>query len=391
MLSFENTRIAFQDKSSWELCKALWMFRFIGSPRLVQAGAAVLRTAIALNLPVEILLKPTVFNHFCAGERIAECDDTMARLGKYHIQTILDYSAEGQATESDLDATRDQVLAIIAKAKTNPHISHAVFKISGLAQFDLLVKAQRRDHLTEAEKRSLESAKQRVQAICDAAAQAGTPVMIDAEESWIQEIVDELAEAMILQYNTQRPLIYNTIQLYRHDRLDALKAFAHKAHKQGLYPAFKLVRGAYMRAEFARSQKYGTPSPLHASKAATDADFDAAVDFCLKHADTIGLCIGTHNEQSCARAVAAMETYSIAPDHPHVRFAQLLGMSDHISYNLAAHGYNVSKYAPCGPVKTVVPYLIRRAEENTAVMGQSSRELFLLTQEARRRQSGRRS
>lgn len=385
MLSFDDTQIAFHDKSDYELKKALWLFRTVRNPTLVNAGSSMLHVAMSIHLPVNWALKPTVFSHFCGGETIDDCDDTINRLGRSHIKTILDYSAEGKQTEEDFDYTRDQILATIEKARGNPLVPHAVFKVSGLARKALLEKVQAGHDRSEKEQQEFERVKQRIDTICAAGFHAGVPVMIDAEESWIQEVVDKMVEAMILKYNTQKPLIYHTLQMYRHDRLEYLEEFIKKAREEDRYPAFKLVRGAYMEKERDRAEELDMPSPIYPNKKATDQAFDTATRMCLDKYQEVGLCIGTHNELSSARAADIMEKRAIAKDHDNIWFSQLLGMSDHISYKLAHLGYNVCKYVPYGPVKTVVPYLIRRAQENTSVAGQTSRELQLLEAEVERR------
>ncbi len=385
MISFDNTEIAFKDKSSRELKKTLWLFRLVGNPGLVKTGSYALKTALFLKFPVRWAIKPTVFDHFCGGETIDDCDETIAKLGQSGIQTILDYSAEGKESEEDFEYTKNQILATILKAKNNPHIPYAVFKPSGLARVALLEKVQNREKLTEKEQQEFGRIKQRVETICAKAKETGVPVMIDAEESWIQQIVDEMVEEMKFKYNKEEPLIFGTLQMYRHDRLDYLKDFVKRAREKGVFTAFKLVRGAYMEKERARAKKLGLPSPIYPDKPATDEAFDQATLFCLDNIEDVAVCVGTHNEKSCALAAETMISRSMPADHPFVSFAQLLGMSDHISYNLAAEGFNVCKYVPYGPVKTVVPYLIRRAEENTSVAGQTSRELFLLKKETVRR------
>ncbi len=385
MLSFNDTRIAFHDKSNYELKKALWLFRTVKNSALVNAGSSMLQVAMSLQLPVNWALKPTVFSHFCGGETIDDCDDTINRLGRSNIKTILDYSAEGKQTEADFDTTRDQILATIEKARSNPFVPHAVFKTSGLARKALLEKVQAGQDRSEMEQQEYERVKQRIDTICAAGFHAGVPVMIDAEESWIQEVVDNMVEEMILKYNTQRPLIFHTLQMYRHDRLDYLGEFIQTAREAGCYPAFKLVRGAYMEKERDRAEELDLPSPIYPNKKATDEAFDAATRRCLDQYQEVGLCIGTHNELSSALAAETMEKKDIPKNHDNIWFSQLLGMSDHISYKLAHLGYNVCKYVPYGPVKTVVPYLIRRAQENTSVAGQTSRELQLLEAEVQRR------
>jgi proline dehydrogenase len=385
MIKFDDTRIAFRDKSDQEIKKALWLFRMIGRPSLVKAGSAMLRGAMSLRFPVAWALKPTVFSHFCGGETIKECRTTINRLGACNIKTILDYSAEGKQSEQDFDATRDQILATITEAKTNPNVPHSVFKVTGLARFALLEKVQATIPLEDQEKQEFERVKKRIHDICSAGAKAGIPVMIDAEESWIQGIIDQMVEEMIFEFNAKEPLIYHTLQMYRHDRLEYRSDFTKRARARNRLPAFKLVRGAYMGKERARAMKNGYPSPIYPDKPATDKAFDEAVKFCLDNYQTMGLCIGTHNEWSCSLAAECIKLKKIPNNHPNIWFSQLLGMSDHISFKLADLNYNVCKYVPYGAIRTVVPYLIRRAEENTSVAGQTPRELYLMKSEMKRR------
>jgi proline dehydrogenase len=385
MMAFDNTSVAFHDKSTKELKKAYWLFRMIGHPRLVKLGAGLTRFALAARLPVSWALRPTVFNHFCGGETIDACDATIARLGRANIKTILDYSAEGKENDKDFDYTRDQILATMAKAKNNPNIPYAVFKPTGVARFGLLEKVQAKEPLTEAEKQELDLVRGRYLAICLRAKELDIPVMVDAEETWIQQIVDEMVEEMMFQFNKEKPLVYTTLQMYRHDRLDYLKGLIFRLREKGIFTGVKLVRGAYMEKERERAAEKGYPSPIYPDKPATDKGYDDAVAFCIENLKDVAVCVGTHNELSCKKGAEKMISMDIPKNHPHVSFSQLLGMSDHISYNMAAEGFNVTKYVPYGPVKTVVPYLIRRAEENTSVAGQTSRELFLLHTELKRR------
>ncbi len=387
MMNFDNTEIAFHDKNNRKLRKAYWLFRLVGSPGLVKTGSMLLKFALWLHLPVKWALKPTVFSHFCGGETIEECEPVIKQLGASGISTILDYSAEGKETEQDFDYTRDQIMATIDKAAVEKHIPYAVFKPTGMAKFDLLAKIQAGKPLSEEEKDSYERVKERFDRVCSYGVSKGVPVMIDSEESWIQDVADQLTEDMMFRYNGKAPMIFNTLQMYRHDRLSYLEEFISKAREKGIYAAFKLVRGAYMEKERERALKMGYPSPIYPDKDATDKAFDDATELCIRNLDIASVCVGTHNEKSCAGAAELMKELSIPAGHDHVSFAQLLGMSDHISYNLAEKGYQVCKYVPYGPVKTVVPYLIRRAEENTSVAGQTSRELFLLKKEIRRRRS----
>jgi proline dehydrogenase len=384
---FEDTRLAFSDRSDRELKKAYWLFRLVGSPWLVRTGSVLLRTALWLRLPVSWALKPTIFSHFCGGEDIPSCQGTIDRLGRSGIRTILDYSAEGKKDDADFDGTAAQVMATIRKAVEDPHIPYAVFKPTGMARFGLLEKMQSGKPLSGSEGAERDRLLERVHGICRLAAETGVPVMVDAEESWIQGAVDRLVEELMFAYNRRSPLVFTTLQMYRHDRLQYLREVVERCREQRVYAAFKLVRGAYMEKERIRAGELGLPSPIYPDKVGTDRAFDEATRICLDNHRNVAVCIGTHNEKSCDLAVLAMKERGIPPGHPHVSFAQLLGMSDHISYPLASAGYNVCKYVPYGPVRTVVPYLVRRAEENTSVAGQTSRELDLIRREIRRRRS----
>ncbi len=387
MVSFENTEIAFQDKSDKKLRKAYWLFRMVGSPWLVKTGSVLLKAALWLQLPVNWALKPTVFSHFCGGETIDACQPTIRQLGESRVLTILDYSAEGKSTEADFDYTRDQILATIDQAAKEKHIPYAVFKPTGMASFELLAKVQTGAKLNAEEEQAYARAKSRFDRVCAYGVSKGVPVMIDSEESWIQDVADRIVEEMMFRYNTDGPMIFNTLQMYRHDRLEYLENFITQARQKGTYAAFKLVRGAYMEKERERAARMNYPSPIYPDKDATDQAFDDAAALCIRNLDAGAVCVGTHNENSCARVVDLMQELDIPPGHQDVSFAQLLGMSDHISYNLANSGYQVCKYVPYGPVRTVVPYLIRRAEENTSVAGQTSRELYLIRKELQRRKS----
>ncbi len=387
MIDFDNTEIAFRDKNNYALKKARWLFSLVGSDVLVKTGSVLLHGALRMRLPVSWALKPTVFSHFCGGETIDECDPTIQKLGESNVLTILDYSAEGKDNEDDFEYTRQQIQATIDKSVENKHIPYAVFKPSGLARVALLEKVQAGHTLSDSEQQEMDRVKTRFDDIIAYGAKRGVPVMVDSEETWIQEVVDGMVDDLMLRYNKEKPIVFNTLQMYRHDRLAYLKNTIARCREEGVYPAFKLVRGAYMEKEREYARKAGKLSPIYPDKEATDKAFDEATAICLKNADDVAVCIATHNEISCLKAVDVIATGSLPVDHPHISFAQLLGMSDHISYNLAASGYNVCKYVPYGPVKTVVPYLIRRAEENTSVAGQTSRELFLIKKELQRRKS----
>lgn len=387
MINFDNTEVAFNDKDARHLKRARFLFKMVGSPILVKGGSALLQLALWLHLPVEWALKPTVFAHFCGGETIDDCDSTIGQLGASGIYTILDYSAEGKEREADFDHTKNQILATIDKAVREKHIPYAVFKPTGLSRFALLEKVQAGQALSDVEQAEFDRIKARFEEIAAYAVEKDVPVMVDAEETQIQDLVDALVEDLMFKYNKNKPYVYNTLQMYRQDRLEYLKDFVARARDNGVFAAFKLVRGAYMEKERAHAARNNLPSPIYPDKASTDNAFDEAVTYCLNNVDDVAVNIGTHNEISCARATDTMRSLSLPAAHEHISFAQLLGMSDHISYNLAEAGYNVCKYVPYGPVKSVLPYLVRRAEENTSVAGQTSRELFLIKKEIARRRA----
>ena len=336
-------------------------------------------------MPVKGIIKSTIYQQFCGGETIKECNDTIAKLGKYNIGAILDYSVEGKEKESDFEHTKTETIDTVKKAKGDERIPFSVFKVTGMARFALLEKRSAGSALNPSDEAEWEKVVNRIDEICGLAHSIKQQVFIDAEESWIQNAIDEIAEIMMERYNKETALIFNTVQLYRHDRLDYLKAIHQKSLKKGYFLAVKLVRGAYMEKERARAELKGYKSPIQASKAHTDHDFDAAVDFCLDHVESISFCAGTHNELSNKLLVEKMDLKNIDPKHPHVHFSQLYGMSDNLSFNLSNGNYNVTKYVPYGPVKDVLPYLIRRAQENTAMAGQMSRELQLIHNEIKRR------
>ena len=385
MISFENTEIACSAKSNSELNRSYWLFKLVSSPSLVSFGKKFTNFAIATHLPINWIIKPTIFKQFCGGENIEECSRTIEELGKFNIGTILDYSVEGKESEKDFDACAVETIATVDKAKGNKNIPFCVFKITGLARFHLLEKVSASDTLTEEEKTEYQRVEKRINNICKRAFENDVPIFIAAEESWIQQAMDKMANKMMVLYNKQKPIVYNTFQLYRSDRLEYLK-HSHSLAQQGAYfLGAKLVRGAYMEKERKRAQELNYPSPIQDTKENTDKDYDAALEFCAKNISNIGLCSGTHNEKSSLLLAQLMEQQKIARSNNQIYFSQLFGMSDHISYNLANAGYNVSKYVPYGPIKEVLPYLIRRAQENTSVKGQTGRELNIIIKEKNRR------
>lgn len=389
-VSFDDTAVAFSGKSDAALYKMYLLFKSMNSNTFVKAGGTLLNTALKLHLPVKFIIKPTIFNHFCGGETIEESERAIQELAQVNIGTILDYSVEGEGNEKSFDATRDELLHGIEKAHGNKNIPFSVFKITGLIDINLLEKVQKQQELTAEERAAYERGRDRVNAICQRCYQRDVRVFIDAEESWIQETIDILTYEMMALYNKEKANIYNTYQLYRHDRLDVLQRDLEQAVEGGYYLGAKLVRGAYMEKERRRALAEGYESPINPTKEASDTLFDSALRFCAANVDRIAFCNGTHNEDSCYLLMDLMAEYNIVPNDPRVYFAQLYGMSDNLSYNLAHAGYNVAKYVPYGPVEAVMPYLLRRANENTAIAGQSSRELTLIISEIERRKKQKR-
>ncbi|MEY3009636.1 MAG: hypothetical protein RLZZ314_278 [Bacteroidota bacterium] len=388
---FNDTAQAFQHLTDGELRRAVALFSLIGKPWLVHVGSAVANLALALRIPLGWAVRPTVYAHFCGGESIDDSEETVAKLAAHNVRTILDYSAEGQTAEADLDATCSEVLATIHAAEGDARHAFAVFKVSGLSSNALLEKVGKAmtggAALSRHDEAAWERVQRRVRTLCEATAAAGGRILIDAEESWIQDAIDDLAEDMMSDYNREHVVVYTTAQMYRHDRLTYLQGMAERAEEGGYACGVKLVRGAYMEKERERAEKQGYPSPIQPDKASTDRDFDAAVDWALDRLDTIHLVAGSHNEASNLKLCQGMASRGLDPGDARVAFAQLLGMSDPITFNLAAHGYNVAKYVPYGPIREAIPYLIRRAQENTSVAGQTSRELDLLKREQNRRNS----
>lgn len=386
MISFNDTKIAFESKSNKDLRRAYWLFTIVGKPAFVKFGKWATEFAFKIGLPIKGIIKKTIFKQFCGGETIDECDNTIANLGKFHIGTILDYSVEGKVSEEDFDATVNKIIATIEKGKSNEHIPFAVFKITGIARFSILEKSNESiDNLEVIDLQEYQHMINRVEKICSAAYEANVPVFIDAEETWIQDTIDRVAHKMMEQFNKDRAIVYNTVQMYRHDRLAFLKAAITTAKKEGYHYGVKLVRGAYMEKERERAAKKGYPSPIQPDKNATDKDFNSALEVVIEHIDNAALCAGTHNEDSSMLLTQLMNKAGLDKNDTRVYFAQLLGMSDHISFNLSHDNYQVAKYVPFGPVKEVMPYLLRRADENTSVAGQTGRELNLIIKEKNRR------
>jgi len=386
-MDFNNTKVAFKGKSSNDLKRSYWLFKIISWNWLIKIGPAFLNLLNWLHIPVTPIIKSTIYKQFCGGEDINECDETITQLGKNNVKTILDYSAEGKESEADFDANVIETISTIKKAKTTKLIPFSVFKTTGFARLALLEKINAKKPLTPEEVEEFERVKGRLDKMCSAAAEMGIPIFIDAEETWIQNPIDDIALEMMKKYNKEKAVVFNTIQLYRWDRLAYFKNLKTIADKESFYIGMKLVRGAYIEKERERAAKMGYQDPMQKDKASTDRDFNAALKFCVENIDRIAFCCGSHNEDSTQYLIDLMEEHQIALDDQRVYFAQLLGMSDHISMNLAEKGYNVTKYVPYGPVKDVIPYLIRRAEENTSIAGQTGRELTLILNEKKRREN----
>ena len=384
-MDFQDTATAFADKSDAELKSKYQIFKMMNSPVLTDFGTKTTQFALKLGLPVKGIIKNTIFKQFCGGETIEECQPAIERLAASSIGAILDYSVEGKSDEKVFESTKNEIYRTITRAKEDDKIPFAVFKMTGIARFEILEKLSSGRELLKGESAEWDRAKARVYELCEYAHSIDQPIFIDAEESWIQGAIDDLVREMTEKFNNEKAIIYNTVQLYRKDRLAFLKKSHEEARRTGYFYAVKLVRGAYMEKERERAEEQGYPSPIHETKAETDRDYDAAADYCLENVENIAFVLGTHNEQSVCRLAEAIHAKGLDHNHPHVSFSQLYGMGDNLSYVLAKHGYNVSKYVPYGPVADTIPYLIRRAEENTSVAGQVSRELDLISQEIKRR------
>lgn len=384
-LSFDNTEIAFRYRNNKELKRAHFLFSSMSSPFLAKTGMKLTQLAMSWNLPIKSMVKKTIFQQFCGGETIEEAAQTAALLGKYRVGVALDYSVEGKEEEAEFDHAVPEFIRAIDYAATQDNIPFIPIKITGFARFALLEKLHAGAALTAAEQEEWQRVQVRIDRICAAAARCRSMILIDAEESWIQQPVDDLADVMMDRYNRNALVVFNTFQMYRHDRLVFLEQSHRLAQERGYILGAKLVRGAYMEKERRRAGEMGYASPIQPDKESADRDYDAAVAYCLDHLDTMAVFIGTHNEQSCYKAAAIMDRKGLPAGHKHVYFSQLYGMSDNITFNLADAGYHVSKYLPYGPVKDVIPYLMRRAQENTSVAGQTGRELGLIRKEMTRR------
>ena len=384
---FNNTEVAFSLKSDTELDRAYFLFKMISNEPLVRIGTAVTNFALKAHLPVDGLIRATVFDHFCGGINEEDCLSVVDKMFTKGVSSVLDYSVEGKEEEVQFDAALEMTLKTVEFAKEKLAIPFAVFKPTGIGRLNLYEKIGTKQSLTEIEEIEWNKVKKRFELICKTAHEKDVALLIDAEESWMQDAADDLVEDMMQKYNKEKVIVFNTLQMYRWDRMDYLKALHERAKTQGFYIGMKLVRGAYMEKENIRAEEEGYPTPICSSKQATDDNYNLALDYMMQHLDKMAIFAGTHNEESSYKLMEMLTSKGISKSDSRIWFGQLYGMSDNISYNLAAHGYNVAKYLPFGPVRDVMPYLIRRAEENTSVAGQTSRELNLLKTERNRRKN----
>ncbi|SDX84372.1 proline dehydrogenase family protein [Flavobacterium degerlachei] len=382
---FNNTQVAFSLKSDTELDRAYFLFKMIANQPLVRIGAAVTNFALNVNLPVEGLIRATVFDHFCGGVNEDDCLSVVDKMYTKGVSSVLDYSVEGKEEEDQFDAALRMTLKTIDFAKERQAIPFAVFKPTGLGRFELYQKVGEKQALSPKEQAEWDRVVARFDLVCSEGHKKDVGLLIDAEESWMQDAADEVVTEMMRKYNKEKTIVYNTLQMYRWDRLDYLRNLHTQAKNEGFFIGIKIVRGAYMEKENVRAEEKGYPSPICSTKEATDINYDAAVSYMVDHLDSMSIFAGTHNEESTYFLMNLMKERGIKTNDSRIWFGQLYGMSDNISYNLAEQGYNVAKYLPFGPVKDVMPYLIRRAEENTSVAGQTSRELSLIKAERKRR------
>jgi proline dehydrogenase len=392
-ISFENTQNAFAYKSTKALKSAKLLFGFMGYPKLVQLGTNLVPALLKAGLPIKGIIRNTIFKQFVGGETLAETIPVAQMLAEHNVDVILDYGVEGKEGEENFDHATQVFIDVINHAASQKNIPFISIKVTGLASHELLQTLHEAPRLrsgihdNEIEQAAWDRVRERMYAICEAAAEKNIGVLVDAEESWIQDPIDRLTMEMMAEFNKQKAVVFNTIQLYRHDRLHFLRISHQIAEAQGFILGLKLVRGAYMEKERAVAIEKNRTSPIQVSKEATDADYDEAVRFCMDHIHSTAVIIASHNEQSNLLGAKLLDEMMLPHNHPHVHFSQLYGMSDTITFNIAKEGFNVSKYLPFGPIQDVIPYLMRRAQENTSVSGQTGRELMQLKRELARRKS----
>ena len=388
MSIFDNTQIAFADKTTPQLKKAYWMFKAIEQPALTNVGISILNFTVKNNFPfVTDIVKNTLFEQFCGGVTREESMKVVKQMFKHHIGSIFDYAIEGKEEEATFDHTCEEIKQNIKFAEGNPAIPFVVFKPTGFGRLDLYAEVQAGKELTSSEKEEWNRVVNRYEEVCKMAHEKNVVIMIDAEETWIQDAVDQLVNEMKSRYNREKAIVWNTIQMYRTGRLEYLAEDLKRAKEKNYFLGYKFVRGAYMEKERNRAQEMNYPDPIQPTKQATDDNFNAAIDFVMKNLDKVSAFFGTHNEKSTELVMDKMREQNLPNDFDHIHFGQLYGMSDNITYYLGAKKYNAAKYLPYGPVKDVVPYLTRRAQENTSVAGQTGRELGLIEKELKRRKA----
>ena len=387
MIQFENTEIAFKYKTDGELKKAYWLFRIVGSPLLVKLGNIFTQLALGLRIPVSWVIKPTIYAHFCGGETIEESMPVIRKLEHFKVKAILDYSVEGKERPEDISAAIEETMKTIVNAGSDSNIPFAVFKPTAFARAEVLEKMSSGEPVSEEIQKEGDEFRARVDIMCKEAFNQNIPILIDAEDSWFQNFIDEVCEDMMVRYNKEKAIVFNTLQMYRHDRLTYLEDSYKRAVEGKYFLGIKFVRGAYMEKERKRAKERGYTDPINPDKPTTDKVYDDGLGFTIDHIDKISVFNGTHNENSNELLTRLMEEKGLERSDNRVWFSQLYGMSDNISFNLGHEGYNVAKYLPFGPVKHVLPYLIRRAEENTSIAGQTSRELDMIQKEINRRKN----
>lgn len=388
MSIFDNTQIAFADKTDAQLKKAYWMFKAIEQPALTGMGISTLNFTIKNNFPfVTNIVRKTLFEQFCGGETREESMKVVKQMFKHHVGSIFDYAIEGKAEEKVFDVTCAEIKQNIKFAEGNPAIPFVVFKPTGFGRIGIYEEVGRKVELTNSQKAEWERVVQRYEEVCQMAFDRNVRLMIDAEESWMQDATDDLVNRMMEKFNGEKAIIWNTVQMYRTGRLEYLEQDLARAKEKNYFLGYKFVRGAYMEKERARAAEMNYPDPIQPTKQASDDNYNAAIDFTMLNLDRVSAFFGTHNEKSTELVMNKMDASGLPHDHPNINFGQLYGMSDNITYYLGAEKYNVCKYLPYGPVKDVVPYLTRRAQENTSVAGQTGRELGLIQKELRRRKA----
>ena len=387
MQDFHNTEIAFRDQSNYGLRQAYLLFKVMNNRSLVEFSKRLVNFALAIRFPVKGIIKKTIYRHFVGGSSLEDCENTINRLARRNVLSIMDYAQEGRETDEVFDATCREVIRTVEFAKDHPSVPFSVFKITGVGRLDLLSKVSANEFLTDEEQAEFKRVEERVEAIYKRGYELGVPVMVDAEHSWIQPVLDDMVMKLMARYNKEKAIVQNTYQMYRHDAFDRMKKHHEMALQGGFRFGLKIVRGAYMEMERERAEEMNYLCPIQPDKVSTDRDFDAAIRYLLDHVDTIDFMVATHNEESSLLLANLIDERGLPRNHPAIFFSQLYGMSDNLTHVLAGQGYNVAKYVPYGKVRTMMPYLFRRAEENSSVEGQTSRELQFIQQEIKRRKS----